>query len=480
MPYLPPTAHPSLLTCTPTEDLMSWIDAGEVPSQAPHHHVPTQYGCTINQDFDISSTRTRLIQGIQGHVIEWRDDKIKVHIAGITGHPVNGIWVDNEWVPASIVNIGQLWKPDIKDWPIQMDFGNWKPPTTGLFIRHDTHVKSRSDGSVFPMAIIREDQPRIAKYQQNQPGTANTVSTMLAFHKTHFGNTFAAFHHTVAVADGTMGPRQDDPVYTVFEVRMDGGVHPEAWSRLPTVGAWKNWDQGRSLAVRIEWEHPPNSGQWNYTYLKTDDVAEFWDDKTPGSNNNYVKTIALIRWLMNSTYVDPQNWMPELEGCANVLQTVYDCHNQTIQVQIPKSFTMCSGARRSVENIASQMRSLGLQNVNVPRPSASIMKDRSVCDTCVLLDGSTKPRLGLDCTEINNTHLCKVCLLFGRPCCSYTLDVGGFGPPAHFSEASIQGTDPEMLSFEISADDVNLNNKWLSALIIQPLKPKLVKTSSNS
>ena len=103
------------------------------------------------------------------------------------------------------------------------------------------------------------------------------------------------------------------------------------------------------------------------------------------------------------------------------------------------------------------------------------MKDRSVCDTCVLLDGSAKPRLGLECTEINNTHRCKVCLLFGRPCCSYNLDVGGFGPPVRFSEASIQGTDAEMLAYQISSDDVNLNNKWLSTLIVQPLKSNLVQ-----
>ena len=114
---------------------MPWIDAGEVPSQAPPHHVPTQYGCTINQDFDISSTRTRLRQGMRGHAIELRDDKIKVHIAGITRHHVDGIWADNEWVPASIVNIGQRWKPDIKDWPVQVETPHNRPLHTSRYPR---------------------------------------------------------------------------------------------------------------------------------------------------------------------------------------------------------------------------------------------------------------------------------------------------------------------------------------------------------
>ena len=739
MPYLPPTAHPNLLSNIPTATLMSWIDDGMVPSQAPHHRIPVQFGCTINHDYDIANTRTRLKKGMQGHAMEKRGDKIKIQISGITGQSVNGMWVENEWVPASIVNVGQQWKPDINDWQFRMNLGNqesstpisnasasdtsilgetiaslinefytypssfmgtklqdlrlkrgregmendvdsvakiiikgirdaglyatlnqvdftvdqlvakaafkinfnlqrgtagiyarfhtsgpgvtrWQPnekylyvgktvdyrehfrnhelsprsygdltrnskklesfplcvlneqdtldlgfvaeqifvclletysykllsntdndmargigasiggaeavrnalyfraisrkifqrtgfkgaisrPSFGvfqganysmpfaewgrmdeqtLFIRRDTHVKSRSDGSVFPLAIFRTARSRVAKYRQNQAGTANPSSNMLVFRKHHLGDTFCQFYHTVtAVPDGTMGPRRDDPYHTVFEVRTDGGAHPHAWSRLPIVGGSRNWDEGRSMAIRVEWEHPPKSGQWSFVYLKTGSAVTFRDNQTVGSNKNYIKSIAITRWLMNSEYVDPQSWMPRLIGCANVIQTVYDCHTQTILVQAPPPFTMRSAKLRSMAEIATQMRSLGLQNVNFPRPPNSAMKRRTKCDTCTLLGGYAKTKLGIDgCIQISNTrHVCQLCLLFGRPCCSYTLDKLGFKEPNFFTDANMQGTGTGAVSRQqLSSDEVDLNNKWLSVLIMQPLKPHLVQS----
>jgi len=205
----------------------------------------------------------------------------------------------------------------------------------------------------------------------------------------------------------------------------------------------------------------------------------FRDNQTVGSNKNYIKSIAITHWLMDSDYVDPQSWMPELTGCANVIQTVYESHTQTILVQATPPFTMRSAKPRSIAHIATQMGSLGLQNFNVPRRPNPARKRRTKCDTCNLLGGYAKTKLGIDgCIQISNTrHTCQLYLLFGRPCCSYTLDKPGFKELKFFTDANIQGTDTGAGSRQqLSSDKVDLNNKWLSALIVQPLKPRLVQS----
>ncbi|EMD65300.1 hypothetical protein COCSADRAFT_180094 [Bipolaris sorokiniana ND90Pr] len=42
----------------------------------------------------------------------------------------------------------------------------------------------------------------------------------------------------------------------VIEVRKDGTPYPNAWTQLPKIGRFQNWDQENSFAIRIEWEHP--------------------------------------------------------------------------------------------------------------------------------------------------------------------------------------------------------------------------------
>jgi hypothetical protein len=54
----------------------------------------------------------------------------------------------------------------------------------------------------------------------------------------------------------------------VVEVCKDGSQHPFAWAKLPDTGGFKNSTQANSFAVRIEWQDPPDSGNWRYNYLR--------------------------------------------------------------------------------------------------------------------------------------------------------------------------------------------------------------------
>jgi hypothetical protein len=79
------------------------------------------------------------------------------------------------------------------------------------------------------------------------------------------------------------------------------------------------------------------------------------DNNEAGSHLNYVKTISMVQWLFNAEPNKPQPWMPRLRGCAYVLQTVYNFHTQTIEVQPQEPFSMRSGGLRQKDNIITDM-----------------------------------------------------------------------------------------------------------------------------
>jgi hypothetical protein len=86
-----------------------------------------QYGCTINKDFSIAPARAYFKKGMQGFWIgEERNGQVKIFIRGVTESRQNNIWVENLWVPASNVDKGEPWRPNISDWDFKMDLNEWE------------------------------------------------------------------------------------------------------------------------------------------------------------------------------------------------------------------------------------------------------------------------------------------------------------------------------------------------------------------
>ncbi|KAI4608895.1 hypothetical protein J4E83_008934 [Alternaria metachromatica] len=363
------------------------------------------------------------------------------------------------------VEFGANYSSPYKEWSLKSE--------QLLFLRHDILEKSRIDGSVIPISVFRTAKPKVATYREKQRASAG--SEINVFQKFHAGKYFFGVSHVQFVMDGTMGPTNGQPYYLVFEVRTDGQAHPNAWSRLPRIGAFCNWQQGRALAVRMEWEYPVGSGNFRFRYMHTRKVFTFKNAPTDrGSNINYVRSIAITQWLFNAAPNNPQPWMEKLRGCAYVLQTVFDYHTQTVQIKLPEPLTMINGGRFSAVEIQRQMTQGGLLNVNGEFESAGRRKN---CDTCALLAVNAKDLLakgGCKQLVIPGTDLvvCAICLIFGRPSCSWTTG-NGFKEPAYYTDGMIQGT--LLKQAQISSDEVALNNKWLSLLIAQPL-PALEQT----
>jgi hypothetical protein len=207
-----------------------------------------------------------------------------------------------------------------------------------------------------------------------------------------------------------MGPR-----LLVFEVRKDGGAHHHAYSRLLAVGPFSNWDQARSFAVRIEWEHPLNSGRWMCRYLQAGRMFRFANAKIAGSLSNYANAISFLQWLFNASPNHSHNWIPRTPGSANVLQIFFNQHEQTITTKPPsEQLVMISGTLKPANIVVNQLKdpALGLENVGGEFGKFTgkmIGRPRKECDECTML-----PDVAFDngvfkkgCKRIGNSNLCQ-------------------------------------------------------------------------
>ncbi|KAL1794664.1 hypothetical protein ACET3X_006480 [Alternaria dauci] len=356
------------------------------------------------------------------------------------------------------VSFGANYSSPFKEWGLMTE--------QRLFLRHDTLVKSRLNGSVMPISIFRSAKPKIANYNSKKGKDGLEIPV---FAKMHQGDYFFGVSHTQTIKDGTMGPKHRQPFYIVFEVRTDGQAHPNAWSRLPEIGPFLNWQQGRALAARMEWEYPIGSGNFRFRYIHSRKIFTFLDAKSyAGSNINYYRSIAMTQWLFNAEPNHAQAWMTRLTGCAYVLQTVYHYHTQTIEVKLPEPFVMADGRHIKPDEVMQQMMASGLRNVN--GQFKCLGTTRLNCDTCALMRTERQKHLADGCYQVElkgrkDLLVCNVCLIFGRPCCSWTPGYG-FKNPGYYTSNQIAGVGSNKA--QVNADEVAANKRWMSLLVAQP------------
>jgi hypothetical protein len=316
--------------------------------------------------------------------------------------------------PGFQVSYGANYSMPLKEWA--------KFNESTLFIRHDTCFKNRQNGEIMPMAIFRKVTPKRTHYRYRDNSAMMTV-----FMKLHEGSLAFSLAHIDKTGDGTTAPLQDDPFHVVFEIRKDGGPHPQAWSRLPDIGGYVFSEQGRSMAVRMEWEHPAKSGMWRSIYLQSPKTMMFMDKTVPGSHVNLSKTISMIQWLSGAAPNHSHSWIPRFRGSAHVFQAEYDYHQQRLTITYQTPITMHSGAMRDIDDIQNDMKKSEYRLLNVGGAFGQFTGGdllgggRKLCDTCVILGTRGVKDLQLSCTPLENRpNCCRVCMLFGRPCCSWT------------------------------------------------------------
>ncbi len=344
-----------------------------------------------------------------------------------------------------------------------------------LYIRTDTYVKDRASGKSTPMAIFRAAAFRKATYQPQKDKIGKPKSGKFIFHlwgKSLFNAVGKQYIPQIALCvdgtDGTIAPLRNALFQLVFEITKDGSHHPKAWSRIPSIGPFQNWTQARSLAVRIEWEHPAESGKWFHRYVQSRNHFTFLDDNQPGSLTTYGYAIGMIKYFMNGIANDFPTWLPQPYTSAHVIQANHNFHNQTVKFTYPKeAFTMVSSKRKTSRAMIAEMRALGL-GLNVDGPYGEYEKSagkRISCDSCILMRPSIMTRLGFKCIRVPGSKTCQFCARMRRPCCTWTVDSAIANPDKFCAGYIADGSQREV---RITAEDVDLHSKLRGALVCQP------------
>jgi hypothetical protein len=166
--------------------------------------------------------------------------------------------------------------------------------------------------------------------------------------------------------DGSKAPLTAVSFFIVSKVRKDGSPHLRAYSRLPSIRPFFNWDQASSFAVRFEWEHPLNSGKWMCRYLQAGRTQRFTEPNTPGAVWNFANAISFQQWLFGAAPNHSYDRIPHAPGAANALWFCYNLHEQKITIgPSGERLVMVSGARKFADAKTKQLKhpKLGLENV---------------------------------------------------------------------------------------------------------------------
>ncbi|KAF2129561.1 hypothetical protein P153DRAFT_396821 [Dothidotthia symphoricarpi CBS 119687] len=297
-----------------------------------------------------------------------------------------------------------------------------------LFVRTDSVIKDVLTGRSTPISVFRRSTPRTVTATSNSP-------RVVAFCKRSGTKLVISFSYTIDRADESFAPLPGTPHQVVFEVYKDGTPHPHSWTRLCDIGRFKNWDQARSFAIRIEWEHPPNSGKWLSKYIHAGKPrgSQSWGKATgaehiPGALEHYAKGISFLQWLFDAPPNHNHPWIARWKGSARVIQSNYDSMNQRIILKIPtEKIRMIVGRVRKDKEIIAQMKDKKycLENVDgqfgeFGGQSNDDSSNRKECDCCTLNHPQTSSSDGGTCKQVGNSRVCKNCEHMGRPCCSWT------------------------------------------------------------
>lgn len=304
------------------------------------------------------------------------------------------------------------------------------------FVRTDANIKDGKTGKVVPMAFYHRSNPAKSNVKKGRVSDGGKTISLLKLSDWKNDKRISILNMGIWINNKTHAsqwPLPGTPYELVIEVCKDGSQRPYAWARLPDIGSFQNSTQANSFAVRIEWQDPPDSGNWRLNYAQARQLWMMVDNKIPGSLPTHAKAIMFLHWLTNSRHEHEQAWVSKAPGCARVLQAKYNFMDQSIRfVEQDKDIKMLPGTTLSTTTIKSLMEKpeYGLKDVGARFGGNFIgfgeghKARRKICDSCVLLPGRNQ-HMSV-CTQYMNTRGCTNCVkVFSRPICSYTQELTG-------------------------------------------------------
>ncbi|CAI6246548.1 unnamed protein product [Periconia digitata] len=112
---------------------------------------------------------------------------------------------------------------------------------TALWVRQDTHAAHPETGQTMPMAIFRRSTP-----------ITYTLSGRSKTGELRFFNFQMPVFQLSCAPVALDKPAIGQTCQAIIEIRKDKLPHPRSFARLADIPRFQNWDQARSVAVRIE------------------------------------------------------------------------------------------------------------------------------------------------------------------------------------------------------------------------------------
>ena len=234
-------------------------------------------------------------------------------------------------------------------------------------------------------------------------------------------------NYTISRSDGHPLPPKGASIYFSVEI-MKRGRHALAFSRLPDLGIWSNWDEANEVALRIRWR---DGNQWYSFYLQQpEDKIGLIDATEPGSVGVYMNMVNLRHYLERKTFANPLPWATKW-GIARVKQIHYDFLSQTVQLIDPPapSPAVVPTPVRMEAKLRADYQALGIINYGRLKTDPSIdfralRGSRSkLCDVCYITQHRRElhpegygSNVGAPCVTEGGNQSCTYCYSWGHKC----------------------------------------------------------------
>jgi hypothetical protein len=333
--------------------------------------------------------------------------------------------------PGFGVSQGMNWQSPLPEWGNKWDC----EPT--IWLRADSFAVDSADGNTFPIANIRRSKRMLTHWiDKGSKPRGDTWYRAVWFANSYHGP--AAMYVTLDSnqvcksrdhIDDKLYPPEGATTWISWETRLDWGVHERAWSRLPDIAPYNDWDRARSWALKVEWKDKSGADRVRYMQSTRSLTTRKDDEGSIIGLSTYEIGLAISHYLFNDERRSNRPWVNKIDGYLEVRRLDMDCLTWTTSFKDQQKvhsgpYPPPNGNLRSdaviLINMKEQCRDILVIDEDGSCTSLAAFgvkgARRKKCDTCYMVNAD----LG-ECTKEDGNVVCTHCrAMFNRPACTWT------------------------------------------------------------
>ena len=191
------------------------------------------------------------------------------------------------------------------------------------------------------------------------------------------------FHISVDAKCGI--PANTKHVNVVVEIAPRGTDHFTPYMRFPRIGAFSDWDDAASLAIRLEWVE---NGEWKTVYIQqhrlfVSSLSAKGKAEAEYLKTAYVSASQLLESLLRFTYTgDLPSWKNNPQRGLLIRQAAYNHMEQSMDMRTPPPIERAMPRLRSPTEVRGLLiNHYGNELIFGPVPPG-LFAQRLNCDVC--------------------------------------------------------------------------------------------------